>query len=149
MYLIDTNVLSELAPTKTDPSADVRGWLRRNGALCRISAVSLAEIAFGAARLVRRGQAQKGAALQLWVYQVQEMHRHQVLPLTDAVAVRAGEIMAAIEAAGQAPAFEDAAIAATAELSGLVVLTRNVRDFRLTGVAHLDPFQALPPEPAG
>jgi predicted nucleic acid-binding protein len=100
------------------------------------AAPGLRPVAFGAARLLRRGQ-------------VAGEHRDRVLPLTADGALRAGELMALAEAAGRDPVFEDAAIAATAERHGLVVLTRNVRDFLPLGVAHLDPFAALPPEGAG
>ena len=45
---------------------------------------------------------------------------------------------------GHAPGFADVAIAATAKLRGLTVLTRNARHFEPLGVPFLDPFVQLP-----
>lgn len=147
MYLVDTNVVSELAPTKVTVIPSVRDWLTANGDRIWISAVSIAEISFGAARLVRRGATEKGTRLKAWVRQVVRDHGDRVLPVNDHVALRAGELMALVEASGREASFEDCIIAATADLHGLIVLTRNVQDFAPTGVAVFDPFTNLPPMP--
>jgi predicted nucleic acid-binding protein len=63
MYVLDTNIISELSPEKAAPHAGIVEWLRRNGEHCCLSAVALTEIAYGVARLRQRGAVAKAARL--------------------------------------------------------------------------------------
>jgi predicted nucleic acid-binding protein len=63
-----------------------------------------------------------------------------VLPVTDAIARRGGEMRAALAARGQVRSQADMLIAATAQVHALTVVTRNVRDFDDCGIALLNPF---------
>lgn len=61
----------------------------------------------------------------------------------------AGQLIDAARAAGQAPGFADAAIAATAPADDLTILTINTRHFAPFAGRTLNPFDALPPLPGG
>jgi predicted nucleic acid-binding protein len=144
-WLLDTDCLSATSPLARLSDADVfRRWLVANGNRLFLSVVSLAEIAYGIERLLRRGATHKAGLLQAWSQDVMSFHRDRLLDLDAAIAARAGGLLATAEASGVQPGFEDAAIAATADHHGLVVLTRNLRHYRPMGVACLDPIAALP-----
>lgn len=137
MYLLDTNVISELRrPQKANKS--VVAWADANPATSFfLSVVSVIEIELGTLQVARRDQG-RGAVLRAWI-------DHQVLPSFD------GRILAVDTAVAQrcarlhAPdprAERDALIAATAMVHGLTVVTRNVADFEPMGVALLNPWIA-------
>ncbi|HZS84497.1 MAG TPA: type II toxin-antitoxin system VapC family toxin [Stellaceae bacterium] len=146
MYLLDTNILSHTAPTQRKPNAELVGWLRRNGDHCYLSAVTVLEISYGAAWLARKGSMRKAAGLQSWIRRVLAGHRDRILAVDEKVALRGGELMALARGSGIEVDVEDAMIAACAEIHGMIVLTGNTRHFAPMGVAHIDPFAALPPD---
>lgn len=125
--LLDTNVLSELMRRR--PSARVMERLRRlPGDDLATSAVCVMELRFGAARLPH------GA--RLWK-QIEDdvLTRVTVLPITGREAVRAGEILADLEARGVPVGVEDVLIGATALTHRLALVSRNVRHFaRIEGL---------------
>jgi predicted nucleic acid-binding protein len=144
MYLLDTDVLSRLAPARGDDAPVVREWIVRNGGLCFLSAVSIAEISYGVHRLLHRGATRRAADLKTWVDAVPARFPGRIIPVDERVAVRAGELLARAEAAGVEPGMEDALVAAAADTRGMIVLTRNLRHFLPMAVAAIDPFEALP-----
>jgi predicted nucleic acid-binding protein len=148
VYLADTNVISHSAPKAKPPKAGMTEWLRRNGRHVWISVVTLAELAYGAADLGRRGAHRRAEALHRWIEDVVALHADRILPVDPATALRAGELLARAVGQGRDPGMEDALIAATADLRGLTVLTRNLTDFEPMGVRATDPFRRLPPDAA-
>lgn len=148
MYVVDTNVLSHTSPSQTKPDADVVAWLDRNGSHLFLSAITVAEISYGIARLEHRGAVRRAELLRAWLSDVLAFHGNRVLAIDTQVAVRAGELLAAAMANGFEVGIEDALIAATAERHGSIVLTQNTRHFAPMAVAHLNPFAALPPDVA-
>ena len=127
-YLLDTNVLSEVIKKRPEPSVLAR--LREVApASVFTSAVCVAELRYGARR--RPG----GDAL--WERIAREvLSRVRVLPVGEREALRAGDLLADLEAAGQPIGIEDVLIGATALAGSLTVATRNVRHFRrLPGLA--------------
>jgi predicted nucleic acid-binding protein len=146
VYVLDTNVLSQVAPTKTAQNRSLSTWLRRNGDYCYLSVVSVAEFSYGASWLARKGASRKSIQLQAWIRSVLALHRDRILDIDEAVAVRSGELMATGRANGAAVDIEDALIAASADLRGMTVLTDNVRHFAPMAVAHLNPLRQLPPD---
>ncbi len=148
MYVLDTNILSHTAPGETKPNPDLVAWLRRNGAYCYLSAVTLAETSYGAARLMHKGATRKAADLQAWLRGVTALHGDRIIPVNEAGAIRAGELMAVARASGTEVDMEDALIAAAAELRGMIVLTDNLRHFAPMGVAYINPYDTLPPNVA-
>lgn len=83
-----------------------------------------------------RARRRPGAEL-LWERIAHEvLSRVRVLPLGEREALRAGDLLADLEAAGQPIGIEDLLIGATAIVGSLTVATRNVRHFRrLPGLA--------------
>jgi len=133
MYLVDTNVLSELARPR--PAAAVVEWLEHEDAIA-ISVITLEELAYG----IARAPASRGSKLAAWLEaMLQAIDR--VLDVTPAVARAAGELRAAREAAGRRVAQADMLICATALVNGLSLATRNVGDFDGCGVIVVDPFR--------
>jgi tRNA(fMet)-specific endonuclease VapC len=121
-YLLDTNVLSEVI--RKDPN---RGLLQRLRAVAArdvvTSAVCVAELRHGAARVAH------GA--RLWERIAREiLSRVDILPLGEAEALRAGDLLATLEAWGEPIGIEDVWIGATALEHRLTVVTRNLKHFR-------------------
>jgi predicted nucleic acid-binding protein len=143
-YLFDTDCLSAASPVAGNGADVFRRWIAGNGERLFLSPVSLAEVAYGIARLVHRGAVRKAALLQAWSDDVLAFHEARILVLDAAIGRRTGQLLAAAQARGVQPSFEDAAIAATAEHHGLTVLTRNLSHFASMGVACLDPIEGLP-----
>ena len=114
-----------------------------------VSAVSIAEIEDGIARLRRHGGRRKAAALTAWLDTLLHLYQQRILPFDVPVARIAGRLADLARSRGHAPGFADVAIAATAKHRGLTILTSNVRHFEPLGVPLLDPFAALPPASGG
>jgi hypothetical protein len=139
MYLVDTNVLSELRRPRRDPN--VVAWLRgapEDGLF--LSVITVGEVAKGIAKVRRAGsrQAMSDAdALQSWLESVLADFSQRILPVTVSVATRWGRLC---DAHPQLPT--DMLIAATALEHGLTVATRNVDHFHLARVHVTNPFQA-------
>jgi predicted nucleic acid-binding protein len=133
MYLVDTNVLSESIRARAN--GRVMDWLASQDEVA-FSAVTLEELAFG----VERAPAAKRQRLRHWLDGLLTA-APLVLPVDENVAVTAGRLRASREAAGRPVAQADMLIAATAALSGRVLVTRNVKDFAGCGIALLDPFE--------
>jgi len=132
VYLIDTNVVSELRKPRPHPL--VIAWLR--GVSNRdlfLSAVTVGELQAGV-EVTRRQDETKAQEIEAWVDQV--AGTWNVLPM-DAKAFRQ---WAKLLHGRPNKLIEDAMIAATAHIHDLTVVTRNVRDFVSLGVPTLDPF---------
>jgi toxin FitB len=144
VYLVDTNVVSAGAPSKA-PSAALVAWMDEHSADLYLSAVSVAEIEAGIARLRRRGGKRRADDLTFWLDTLLHLYEARVLPLDVPAARIAGALSDLARSKGHAPGFADVAIAATAKCFGLTILTTNVRHFEPLGVPFLDPFAGLPP----
>jgi predicted nucleic acid-binding protein len=144
-YLLDTNALSILAPPSAPGSAAAsdgavfRAWVREHDEELFLSVVTLAEIQAGVSRLERKGAARRAAELAHWLAAVLELYQPRTLPLASSAALETGRMLDRAIAAGAAPGFEDAAIAATAAVHGLTVVTANKRHFKHFGVALISP----------
>jgi toxin FitB len=132
MYLLDTNVVSELRKPK--PHGAVVAWLRDvDDRQLHLSAVTLGEIQAGI-EITREQDAAKASEIEAWADQV--TGTWNVLPMDSGAFRLWGKLMH-----GRADALiEDAMIAATARLHGLTVVTRNTKDFKEFGVKLLNPF---------
>ena len=134
MYLLDTNVVSELRRTK--PHEAVVAWLEGIEDMnLHLSAVTLGEIQAGV-EITREQDAAKAQEIEAWLELV--AGTYNVLAADGAVFRTWARLMHR----AQDRLVEDALIAATALVHGLTVVTRNVRDFRPLGVPVLDPFVA-------
>ena len=137
MFLLDTNVISELRRAdKAD--RNVLAWASAvPAASFFLSAISILEIELGARRIQRKDAAQ-GAVLRAWIDdQVLARFKGRILAVDLAVAQRCAELHVP-----NPRAERDALIAATALVHGLTVVTRNAGDFEPTGVPLLNPWDA-------
>jgi predicted nucleic acid-binding protein len=144
VYLVDTNVLSVSAPTKTVAMPELAAWMDRNSAGLYLSVITVAEVEDGIAKSQRQGASRKAERLAEWLETLLHLYSERVLPLDIATAKLLGILSDRARGLGQAPGLADLAIAATALSRGYTVLTRNLRHFRMLDVASLDPFEILP-----
>ena len=140
MFLLDTNVLSELrkAPTRIDHR--VRAWAARTPPSDLYpSVIVLLELEVGVLAIERRDPAQ-GERLRGWL-------EGQVLPAfaerTLAIDAKVARICANLHVPDRRP-DRDALIAATALSHGMTVVTRNVSDFSPMGVPTINPWADTP-----
>ena len=134
MYLLDTNVVSELRRTK--PHGAVVAWLRGvEDADLHLAAVSLGEIQAGM-EITREQDPAKAAEIEACLELV--AGSWNVL----AADGRVFRAWARLMHGRDDRLIEDALIAATARVHGLIVVTRNVKDFTPFGLTVLDPFVA-------
>ncbi|WP_315757271.1 type II toxin-antitoxin system VapC family toxin [Bradyrhizobium sp. SZCCHNRI2007] len=135
MFLLDTNVVSELRrPDKAD--RNVVAWAAgRPAASMFLSAISILDIELGAQRVARKDTAQ-GAALRAWIdQQILTTFNGRILAVDTAIAQSCARLHV------PDPRPERAAlIAATALVHGLTVVTLNTADFATTGVALVNPW---------
>jgi predicted nucleic acid-binding protein len=135
MFLLDTNVISELRrPERADNN--VVAWAGAvPAASFFLSAISILEIELGTL-LIERKDAVQGAVLRAWIdEQILPRFEGRILAVDTAVAQRCARLHVP-----DPRAERDALIAATAMVHGLTVVTRNVADFESVGVALLNPW---------
>ena len=139
MYVLDTDVHSHLRRLeKAHPN--VAGWSKNTPvALHFISAITLLEIERGILS-VERKDAGQGAILRAWMNgQILVRFSERILPVNVDVAMRCAKL----HVPDRKPE-RDAFIAATALVHGMTVVTRNVNDFKSTGVRILNPWEWEP-----
>lgn len=137
MYVLDTNVVSELMRPTPDPG--VEAWVaQRRAAHLYFSAVGEAELRYGIAIMPagRRRDVLAAAVDGL----VREDFAGRVLPFDSAAARAYAEIAAVRRSAGRPVCQADCQIAAIACAHGLSVATRNLRDFAGMGIDVIDPW---------
>ena len=137
MYLLDTNVVSELRKAKSgkaDPNL-TRWALHVEAPALFLSAVTILELEIGVL-LVERRDAAQGMILREWLdVQVLTAFSRRILPIDAPVAQRSARLHVPHPCSDR-----DALIAATALEHGMTVVTRNVADFARTGVEILNPW---------
>lgn len=133
MYLLDTNIVSELR--KPRPHGRVVAWLQATeDARLHLSAVTLGEIQAGV-ELTRDHDAPKAAEIEAWLDLVAQSYN--VLPMDGTIFRTWARLMHR----RSDTLYEDAMIAATATVHKLTVVTRNVADFSNFNVQVLNPFK--------
>lgn len=139
MYLLDTNIVSELRKAKSAKAdKNVIAWAESVSATSMfLSAITILELETGILLIERRDPAQ-GAILRAWL-------DGRVLPAFDgrilAVDIAAAQRCAKLHVPDPRP-HRDALIAATALVHGMTVVTRNVADFESIGVEIFNPWLA-------
>lgn len=132
MYLLDTNIVSELRRTK--PHGAVVAWINRiDEADLYLSAVTLAEIQAGI-EITREQDTQKADELTAWLDLVAQSYN--ILPMDSKTFRQWAKLMHR----KSDTLYEDAMIAATAKTHHLTVVTRNIKDFKWFDVPLLNPF---------
>ena len=135
MFLLDTNVVSELRKTQADPA--VVAWARSVPAYkLYISAITLLEIETGILRLERRDPGQAATLRNRLEVHVMAAFAGRVLSVDGAVARRCARLHVP-DRSNEC----DALIAATALVHDRTVVTRNTRDFAFSGAPVLNPWE--------
>lgn len=137
MFVLDTNVISELRHGKPHQSAEVRAWAAgQPSSRLFLSAISILELEIGIRTLERRTPPQ-GSALRAWLAGVRVAFAGRILPFTENTA----PVCASLHIPDRR-SERDAMIAATAIEHSFAVVTRNVADFADTGVTVVNPWLA-------
>ena len=144
-YLVDTNIPSEL--TREKPDARVAAFLANaDQKSVFLSVLTIGEICKGIAEIPA---SQKRTGLQNWLdIEVRSWFAGRILPVTEAVAERWGNLAAAVKQKGMTLAVVDGVIAATALHHDLTIVTRNVKDFVGLGADVFNPFEGGSPAPS-
>ena len=138
MFVLDTNVVSELMRPAPDPV--IASWVAAHATSSLfLTAVTEAELRFGLA-VMPTGKRRDGlgAALERVL---ETGFANRVLPFDSAAARAFARIAAARRQQGRPIAESDCQIAAIARARGMAVVTRNMRDFEDTGIEFLDPWK--------
>ena len=132
MYLLDTNVVSELR--WPNPNRNVTNWVRTVPAeQLYLSAVTIGEIQSGV-EVTREQDTAKARELETWLCRL--IDSDSVLPVDAAAFRQWGKLMHR----KSDTLTQDAMIAAVAVVHALTVVTRNVRDFEALGIESVNPF---------
>lgn len=140
MYLLDTNVVSELRKAKAGKAnRNVAAWAKAVSAGdLFISAITVLELEMGVLAVERR-DATQGSLLRAWMEgHVLPAFAGRILPVDTAIARRCALLHVPNRCAER-----DALVAATALVHGMTVVTRNIFDFEATGVPLLNPWLAV------
>ena len=139
MFVLDTNVVSELRKVRLGKAdTNVAAWAQSvDAANLFVSAITIMELELGVLSIERK-DASQGALLRTWLeQQVLPEFSGRTLPVDTAVAQRCARLHVP-DKRGE----RDALIAATALVHGMTVVTRNTADFKPTGVALINPWEA-------
>ena len=136
-FLLDTNVVSEWI--KPRPDAGVVAWLAQaDEDRVFVSVITLAELRYGIERMAAGNRRRR---LDEWLRnELPVRFEGRVLSIDGAVADAWGKVVARSEAVGRPISVTDAFIAATVEVHGLTLVTRNASDFESTLKAIVNPW---------
>ncbi len=138
MYLIDTNVISELRK-KTGANVGVKQFFKqmvKQDLRAYISVITVGELRRGVELIRHRGDAQQANKLEIWLQTILSDYADNILDFTAEESQVWGRL--------RVPHYENALdkqISATALIHDLTLVTRNVSDFSGTGVTLLNPFE--------
>jgi len=139
MYLVDTNVVSELRKAQSADRGVIEFMSKASGSnkRCYLSVVTVGELYRGVALIRHRGDTNQANALSDWMRTILDKYEDNILAIDKDISL--------IWASLRVPHYENAIdklIAATALSHSLTLVTRNTKDFEKTGVRVLNPFQS-------
>lgn len=145
-FLLDTNVISSTASDRRIvpdvAKAAARRWIIENQSRLYVPVTAITEIAAGIGG--REGAGAVGHAVELaaWLKAVLDAYPERLLTLDVEAALHARALTRKSREAGIVVGFADLTVACIARAHGLVVATRNLRDFVRMGIDTVDPFAA-------
>ena len=139
MFILDTNVVSELLRPIPEPSV-VRWVAARDASHLFLTAVSEAELRFGVE--IMPAGARRDAVGEAIDALLREDFASRILPFDSPAALAYAEFAAERRAAGRPVAHADAQIAAIASVHRMSVVTRDVGDFAGVGLDIVNPWLA-------
>ncbi|MGA1328663.1 MAG: type II toxin-antitoxin system VapC family toxin [Rubrivivax sp.] len=138
MFLLDTNVVSELRQGKPSRNGHVLAWASgQDVAMLYLSSVTVLELEIGV-RTMERKDAVQGQRLRAWWSQVFEEFEQRILPFAEATAL----VCAPLHVPDKRP-YRDSMIAATALEHGFTLVTRNITDFQIPGLKVVNPWDPI------
>lgn len=138
MYLLDTNVVSELRKGKPSRNEHVLAWASgQDAATLYLSAATVFELEVGV-RTMERKDVEQGRRLRSWWTQVRVEFAGRLLPFSDSTAM----VCAPLHVPDKRP-YRDSMIAANALEHGFILVTRNVADFQVHGLKLVNPWEAM------
>jgi hypothetical protein len=138
-YLLDTSVVSLLAPDKVKDAKEFVQWIRERENALFLSVVTIAEIEQGISKLNRSGRIERAERLAVWLDELLQNYGGRVLAVDTAVARVAGEISLAAANSSKRVGLAEILIAATARVHNALLLTRKGKHFAPLGVDYIDP----------
>ena len=136
MIFVDTNVVSETLNIVPTPNVDA--WLARHDAELALSSVVIAEVAFGIQKIRPDERAKR---LEGGLQTLRRRFAGRIFPFTEEAALIYGKIMGQAARRGVQMSGADGMIAAVALINGGRLATRNVRDFKDTGLTVINPWE--------
>lgn len=146
-YLLDTDVVSMLSPSRYAASAAFADWLARMDREGRVflSVVTIHEIEKGIALLELKGANAKASGLKVWLAGLVSTYGDKIIGLDASAASLSGRSEAEAIAAGHDPGMADAILAGVAKAHGLRIVTRNTKHFLPLGAAATSPDEVPRP----
>ena len=136
MIFVDTNVISEIL--NIVPIRHVEAWLARHDAELALSAVVIAEVAFGIQKIRPDERAKR---LEGGLQTLRRRFAGRIFAFTEEAALTYGDVMGQAVRRGVQMSVSDGMIAAIALVNGGQLATRNVRDFKDTGLTIINPWK--------
>lgn len=138
MMLLDTNILSEVMRPK--PDASVILWLNQQFSQdLFISSISIAEIRYGL-YILPKGK-RRLELYQRFEQFVKQAFQFRILNFDEQAANMYGNVMGEAKLTGYPMSFADGQIAAISLVNGATLVTRNIKDFKHSGVVLINPFE--------
>ncbi len=132
MYLLDTNIISLLDPRRRAHNAQLVDWIEANGASLYLSVMTITELDAGVLKLRSENKHARADEIAALINAILADFGARILPMDLETARHLARLSA--HTWQQPVALPDLIIAATAVRHGLIVVTRNVREFERLGV---------------
>ncbi|HYI24687.1 MAG TPA: type II toxin-antitoxin system VapC family toxin [Thermomicrobiales bacterium] len=135
-YVLDTVTISEMRKEPSNASV-IRFLETTDNERLFLSVMTIGEIFDGIDRMpfgARRNE------FLVWLLDIKESYGERIISVDEAIAERWGQLSALVHRAGGQLKVVDGLIAATAQVHGLTVVTRNAKDFEPTGVPIINPW---------
>lgn len=143
-FLLDTNVISMLSPSRAEASQTFLTWLERtdNEGRLFLSVVSIHELEKGIALLEYKGATAKASDLKIWLGGLISTYENKIISLDASASAIAGQLEAKAITDGYNPGMADAIIAGIAKANDLCVVTYNKKHLTLFDIIVMSPDEA-------